>query len=363
MPGNPCQEGLSAACFAAEPRYAKQALAYRLIHMFLPRQISKRLPAGLRHAFIGPGVQIAGAESLPPGLIVPPGTEWDTAWNPWLNFVAATSDQWDAWIMAGWTPGDPLPAGFTLPAGVTMPAGGFSSIAAMTTWLQNYLANLQKGGQDTQPPLYVQPWEGGPVSTAPRTPGVTLETQTFACFGTAKLLNNGAVWQTVRDAANASSWGTLAAQTEKFIQAYNNGTTYFIQRAAFAFNTGALPVGKTAKSAFITINVSSGDGTTCRMQATSAFTYVNAADYSKFTGAAFRDAPLTAGENTFTFNAAALALLDSIWGGNLYIMAREYGHDIANVEPPSGEDNVASIYTKFAADTTKRPLLSVTYEF
>ena len=44
----PCEEGINAACVAAYPDYAKQLLAYRLLHILLPADITKNLPRVLR---------------------------------------------------------------------------------------------------------------------------------------------------------------------------------------------------------------------------------------------------------------------------------------------------------------------------
>ena len=63
----PCLKQLDADCFRSHPGWAKQALAYRLVHLLTPKPLTKRLPKGLRLALIAPGVD------LPPGLELPPG--------------------------------------------------------------------------------------------------------------------------------------------------------------------------------------------------------------------------------------------------------------------------------------------------
>lgn len=51
MPKHPCEDGLSKACFAACPAWARQALAYKLLHLLLPKQLTARLPKTLRRTF------------------------------------------------------------------------------------------------------------------------------------------------------------------------------------------------------------------------------------------------------------------------------------------------------------------------
>lgn len=122
---NPCLKGLTGDCFKAQPAWAKQAFAYRLVHLLCPRVLSKRLPKGLRQALVPPGVTLPPGADLPPGTIIPPGGDVPTTWNT----------------------GDPLPSG---------------AIGAPTT----------PPGTDTTgttPPTYVAPWTPGPVRTTPYT--------------------------------------------------------------------------------------------------------------------------------------------------------------------------------------------------
>ena len=79
---NPCLEGLTVDCFKHDPRWAKQAFAYRLLHTITPKKLTRRLPKGLRIALIAPGVAIPPGVDLPPGVTVPPGAVIPTTWTP-----------------------------------------------------------------------------------------------------------------------------------------------------------------------------------------------------------------------------------------------------------------------------------------
>lgn len=79
---NPCLEGLSVDCFKHNPQWAKQAFAYRLLHTLTPKQLTRRLPKGLRIALLAPGVVVPPGVELPPGTTVPPGATIPTTWTP-----------------------------------------------------------------------------------------------------------------------------------------------------------------------------------------------------------------------------------------------------------------------------------------
>lgn len=86
----PCLGRLDAACFKHNPKWARRAFAYRLLHTLFPGYITRRLPKGLRLALIG------SLADIPPGVIIPDGT------------VIAPGAE----IPPGYQPGDPPPDGW-----------------------------------------------------------------------------------------------------------------------------------------------------------------------------------------------------------------------------------------------------------
>ena len=119
MAGHPCAKGLTKDCFEAYPSWARQALAYKLLHILLPKQATKLLPRGLSLPLIAPGVPIPPGIEIPPEVVIPP----------------------DVVIPPGWTPVDPPPAGVIMPPVIspTPPDTGPSS------------------------PIYTPPFTPGPV--------------------------------------------------------------------------------------------------------------------------------------------------------------------------------------------------------
>lgn len=78
----PCSKGLDADCFKAQPTWAKQAFAYRLLMTLCPRVLAKRLHRALFRFIIPAGVEIPPGIELPPGTIVTPGTVFPPGWTP-----------------------------------------------------------------------------------------------------------------------------------------------------------------------------------------------------------------------------------------------------------------------------------------
>ena len=147
MPEHPCAEGLTSACFAAYPVWARQAFAYKLLHILLPKQLTKMLPRGLNLPMIPPGVVWTPGGVLPPGTIVPPGTVFPPGWSPGDPAPPGVVIPPGTVFPPGWSPGDPAPPGVQLPPAVSPVPPGSGAL----------------------PPLYVQPWEPGPIKTSPRT--------------------------------------------------------------------------------------------------------------------------------------------------------------------------------------------------
>jgi len=79
----PCLHKIDRDCFKANPAWAKQAFAYRLVHLLTPKALTKRLPKGLRRALIAPGVTIPPGVEVPAGFILGPGADLPADWVPW----------------------------------------------------------------------------------------------------------------------------------------------------------------------------------------------------------------------------------------------------------------------------------------
>jgi len=153
----PCHRALDAECFRAYPAWARQALAYRLLHVFFPPWLTRRLPKFLRMPLIAPGVTIPTGAYLPPGSVVgpdtvfppgwvspdpppdgvyiPPGTEFPPGWTPGDPLPTGVTMEPGAAFPPGWTPGDPYPEGVGLPA----PLSELQRKTGVMPWIQGWI--------------------------------------------------------------------------------------------------------------------------------------------------------------------------------------------------------------------------------
>jgi len=163
MPEHPCAEGLSSACFKAYPAWARQALAYKLLHILLPKQLTKRLPGGLDRALIGPEATIPPGVVIPPGMAIPPNYTFPDRWVPWLYFNFLTGEPPWTLFPDGWKPGDPLPPGVTYPPGFVLPPGWTPEDHPPAALIPGYNPVPTPPISGAAPPLYIPPFSPGPI--------------------------------------------------------------------------------------------------------------------------------------------------------------------------------------------------------
>ncbi len=77
----PCKDGLSAACFAQEPNFAKRAFSFRLLNAFVPPKLSRRLLTFLGLIRFDPAGNLPDWLNLPPWWIILPGAIIPPGWK------------------------------------------------------------------------------------------------------------------------------------------------------------------------------------------------------------------------------------------------------------------------------------------
>lgn len=164
----PCLKRLDAECFRAHPAWAKQAFAYRLVHLLTPKPLTKRLPKGLRLALIAPGVEIPPGVELPGGMVVSPGAQVPAGWTAGDPAPYGVTIPPGTVFPPGWTLGDPLPEGVILDPGATFPPGWTPGDPLPSGAIPpaTYPPDVDPSETGPTPPLYVEPWSPGPVTTA-----------------------------------------------------------------------------------------------------------------------------------------------------------------------------------------------------
>lgn len=318
MPFHPCADGLTPSCFKAYPAWARQALAYKLLHMLLPKQLTKNLPRLLGQALVAPGVDVPPGLILPPGTVVPP----DTSFPP------------------GWTPDDPPPEGVIIPPPVSPVPPDSGPL----------------------PPIYTPPFEPGPVHPPAPGPGVKEYTVAFDCSNAENLAAFGDTWGTIQGQAAANLVTVVSSSPFASIMAHDAVAWKDLQRLLLKFNLLALPPAAEMVSGYVLINTATGLGKTVCLQTAGVPAWNNVADYSKGTGAAIDPRTISGVAETFTLTADALSYCKDQAGGYAYFMAREYNHDFLNFSPAGGQNYEAQFYNQLDATPALRPTLTLVYK-
>ena len=77
----PCKDGLTAACFAQEPLFARRAFSFRLLSAFVPPAMSRRLLTFLGLIRFDPAGNLPDWLNLPPWWIILPGAIIPPGWK------------------------------------------------------------------------------------------------------------------------------------------------------------------------------------------------------------------------------------------------------------------------------------------
>ena len=358
MPEHPCAEGLSSACFAAYPAWARQALAYKVLHVILPKQLTRRLPKGLGRALIGQGASLPPGLVFPPGMAIPPGFTWPESWNTWLFFYFEGDEL--PWLVfpEGWTPGDPLPPGVTIAPGAVIPSG-WSPKDHPPAWLiPGYTPVKIPPGSGALAPLYVQPWEPGPVHGTPEGLGGIVLT----ADGSEHAGSVDGVWAAVRDTLEGASVDTGGELQTTFMRAGFTYGSYRIDRPIFRFSLSEVPLSAIIISGYLSLKLSEGVGITALGQTCPTVLWGDVQDYLSFSGDPGDQITLAAGENNLTLSDDSIAEVQSKIGSPVYIMARESLHEYANSPPAAGQEFRAIFYRHNADNPANRPSLVLYYK-
>jgi len=319
----PCLKRLDADCFRARPAWAKQAFAYRMVHLLTPKALTKRLPKGLRTALLAPGVEMPPGVDLPPGVVVGPGGE----------------------IPAGWTPGDPLPPGAIAPG--TAPPG------------------VEATGPT--PPAYIAPGEPGPISPPGIHPAPAEVTTVIIGGNPDGYLFIAGSWAYCKAATTAQSGNVTVAYDQYGQCARDFFGTKYIYRSWYSFDLSSIPAGKACLSATLTLGGYLNAHSTVSIQEGTQGDYLLMSDLQAYAGVGFATATWQVSGaggtnlNEFTFNAAGLSYLQTAFGGRAQLCGREYDHDYLNVSPGMTEVYNNGVYYSESTDAALKPTLTISY--
>lgn len=294
---DPCKEGLTPECFAANPTWAKMAFAYRLLSALAPPNITRRLQKYLLKAIFPPGVD------FPTGFIPDPGTTFPP------GFV----------FPPGWQPGDPVPDGFVWPPGVPIPPGDTGA----------------------SPPLYLAPFEPGPVNTglggAP--PKELITVKLFSSLSNGRVISRANNWPHARGGNDYLNAVTDEYSAGDAISAYFEGALYYVNRTFLYFDLSSIPAGSKIKSAVLGVVGNSQNDSSVRVYKGTQEDPLVDSDFDAYEGYPFAlctwqiyVAP-DFNTNLMTLSSGGRSYIQGVIGGTAKFCLREDTKDRANEAP------------------------------
>ena len=339
MEDHPCLHRIDEECFKAHPAWAKQAFAYRLLYLFCPKVLTKRLPKGLRRALIAPGVVVPPGVEVPGGFILGPGAELPTDWVPWglpseLEIAAEVLPLDDEVA-----PVDEMPPGVAAPP-----------VLPHWIWQTGLLQ-----------PLYVAPWEPGPPRpTAASIIGEKSAT-IYADSSDGYVRNTVGLWVACRGATSGNVLADDVTYEPHAISAERTATwSYRITRSFFSFDLSDL-TGKTVESVSFRLCMDTYKESSVSVQEGEQHDPLVKADYSAYVDGLFVHKDWDTSVNSLDFNALGITYIQGKLGGTAKLCCREYDHDHEDVDPPTVSHYRNGCRYSTYADDDYKPHLIINY--
>ena len=343
----PCAQALGADCYKAHPAWARQAFAYRLIHLLAPAEITRRLPKALRLALIAPGVDIPPGVTIPDGAVVAPG----------------------AVVPPDWTAPDPDPGPIVVDPAAPSPPDVAPS--PWITWSMFPPIVLEPALQDTGPvpPLYVAPWEPGP----PTPPGIHIpaagETQLTIIGSTSDGLlgTNDLVWATARDTPGSVSKNDFLGYATVTMQGRLQLGSYWCGKAFLYFDLSSIPAGSRCVNVVVAVigylqamtQVCIQEGTQDTPLVGGNWHAHTGPRFATITWQSYSDPDLNT--NLFDLDAAGRAYVEGQLGGTAKFCLREYTKEFLNITPTGPEAGNGMYFANHGVEKF-RPYIVVTYK-
>lgn len=397
---------LTPELYRRDPLFFRQAIAYRLMHMFTPKPLTRLLPKGLMRPLLGKGC-IWPAEIPPvPGVIIPPGVTMPANWPKWLVFAIEQAKlmpgvfppswnpedklppgvSWNTYYIfpEGWTMDDPFPPGIVQEAGAVWPAGWVRGDPLPPGFSYDATTIIPEGWSPDTPPVTMPPvppsppednppwspfpdppWEpippGPPHGPAPGPTGKTYEIELTA-ENDAQVVNAQTTW----DATRNNEAGILVEQTNKYSASsvlVDQGAGYYrIWRSFYHWNLQWMPSYATIKSCTFQLYGAYSEANTITVQKATHELYFPLETFGAIEGGSLCTQDWTAGVNEFVLNQDGIAVIQASVGGYARLCIREDRHDCMNIVPPEGTQYKSGYYYREATDPVRRPKLKITYK-
>jgi len=314
---------LSRELLKANVNWSKGVLAYRLLYMFAPVTLSKRLARHFTKIQTFPGLDVPGMPKPEPGQIIiptPPAEPYLDEGEPPFIVIPPPG-----WTIGPWT------------------------------------------SHRYSPPLVgPAPWEPGPPHRpSPTPPG----------GGPVKIVGNttdgpihlfGDNWQTIHDAETGEQANPTTPGHEMGIASTDVSGFRVIIRSFFEFDLSSIPVDAVITSAKVVLTLWTCVENSICLQESTFTAPLTVEDYNAFTGEALAVAavnlPFEAGKTPtdFELNAAGLTLVGSKAGGLLQLCARLHHYDFSNNQPTDMIKQAGCDYAD-REEPENRPYIEITY--
>ncbi len=365
-----CDKSLNAECFATHPKWARQAFAWRLLHLMFPGQITKKLPPSLAFPPLPPGFEWPATIEIPPGTEIP---DW------WIH----TED---------WLPGDVFPPGATIPPDVDIPLWFLYSILFPPGTIIPPGFVLPPGWQpgDPLPPGVIPPGDlppdvPGTVPPSYLDPSVTLPppsrvpprlilpneilVEIITSTEDGLVSRTDFPWADCRDASSGDTTVKFATWYSIAIFCTNAEPLFIIKRTFFYFDLASIPSGKTIVSCDLVLFGNSNEYTKFCFQEGTQGASLGDSDFSAWTGPSFGEYIFPGPYDTnmfsrsFAFNATGLTFLESKFGSMAKICCREHQYDFLDDDSfPGGYQHRTRMRFAEGETQSERPRLSIIYE-
>jgi len=314
-----CQKAIGRDCFKAYPDFARRAIAYRLLHLLIPPEISKVLPTKLTDPLIAPGVKIPLDAKFPPGTVIIPGCDFPAGWNP--------KDEPPECVKSMPLPAPCLGGGGCIP--------------------NPYLAPGSPATSQVNP-------RSSPVSEP-----VTVEITSSTKDG--HIRNDDSDWNTARTATTGNVVDDNNTRyTHAMAVAYWGGT-YNIYRSFFYFDLAVIPTGKTISEVILLLTEHVYHNTGIAVFEGIQAATLTLADFGSFKSTEFANQAFADGENEITLNSDGIQHVQDNIGSGIKLCCRESDYDAGNIAPPASSNRRNGCYYADHPTAAYRPKLRITY--
>lgn len=358
---HPCADGLTAACFEADPQWAKQAFAFRLMSALVPASISRRLPKWKFSTFMIFPPGWTPGDPLPPGLSIDTSIFFPPGWTPGDPLPPGIIAEPGAEFPPGWKPGDPLPPGFAIDPTVFFPPDWQpgDDLPPEIIWTPA-LPPI-----DTGPiaPIYTDPFTPGPKPAPGGPPKEEVEFSITSEVGDGWMYHRSFDWTLLITSPTGTYLGP-SAQNRYNIAGWRQWfTDYELNRGFVAFDLSTIPAGAGIVSCIVRIFPYMNDDGNVSILQSAWVDPLALGDWDSSSGSPFDTISWATGAyNDFTLNSAGLNYVKSKFGARAAFCLREYDHDVMMFDPgwpPGSLEN--GMFFREADNPVYRPVIQIVY--